>query len=193
MTWEEWKEAARAEVHKVRKTVSAGLDFHSKNKPCDNSPFQTGQTQQVNQSRPITNNNNGIIPMEVDTTNVQNREPFKKLTDDKHEQLQKEGKCFRCHQKGHMAHECPGCTQPNSCPSTTISTRTTTMTDSTTVVEVTPDDSVSNVPVVCTTTVKLKLTHTQQIAKIEEEMSNDERSTYLDSRDMELDFYNVKP
>ena len=27
VTWNDWKDAARAEVHKVRKTISAGLDF----------------------------------------------------------------------------------------------------------------------------------------------------------------------
>ena len=83
VTWEDWKDTARAEVHKVRKTISAGLDFRSqnRNKPQDTSPFQTGQTYRAPQTRPTTNNSS-IVPMEVDATNAQTREPFKRLTDD---------------------------------------------------------------------------------------------------------------
>ena len=46
VTWDDWKDAAQAEVHKVRKTISAGLDFGNRNwnKTRDISPFQTGQT-----------------------------------------------------------------------------------------------------------------------------------------------------
>ena len=70
--WEDWKEAVRAEVHKVRRTISAGLDFGSRNrnKQRDMGPFQTGQTQCTNQSRPATTNS-GIVPMEVDSTTTQ--------------------------------------------------------------------------------------------------------------------------
>ena len=31
ITWEDWKDAAQAEVHKVRKTISAGLNFGNRN------------------------------------------------------------------------------------------------------------------------------------------------------------------
>ena len=155
-------------------------------------PFQTRQTQWTNQPCPIPNNNSRIVPMEVDATNIQNCEPFKKLTKDECKQLQKEGKCFRCHQKGHMAHECLGRSQTSSHTPSTVSACTTMTTDSTTTVKVTPDHSVSNAPVVCTTTVKVKLTHAQQIAVLEEEMSDEECSTYLDSCDMETDFYSVE-
>ena len=109
VTWNNWKDAARAEVHKVRKTISAGLDFGSRNcnKTRDAGLFQTGQTFRAPQTRPSTNNN-GIVPMEVDSTNTQTWEPFKHLTDEERDQLRKDGKCFRCRQKGHMARECPG-------------------------------------------------------------------------------------
>lgn len=193
ITWDKWKEAMQAEVHKVRKTISAGLDFGNwnRNKPCDTGPFQTRQTQ-CTQLCPVMNNNNRIVPMEVDAINTQNREPFKKLTNDECKQLQKEGKCFRCHQTGHMARECPGRPQLTTCTPTNVSMRTTETTNSATAVEVTPDDSVSNAPVIHTMTTKVKLTCAQQIAALEEEMSDEERGTYLDSHDMESDFYNVE-
>ena len=56
---DEWKEATRSEVHKVRKTISTGLDFGSqnRNKPHDTGPFQTGQNQCTPQSHPPANNN----------------------------------------------------------------------------------------------------------------------------------------
>ena len=66
------------------------------------------------------------------------------------------------------------------------------MTDSATTVEVTPDNLVSNAPAVRTTTIKPKLMHAQKIAALKEEMSNEEHSTYLDSHDMGMDFYNVE-
>ena len=66
------------------------------------------------------------------------------------------------------------------------------MNNSDTAVNIMPDDSVSNAPAARVATVIPKLTRAQQIAKIEEEMSNDERSTYLDARDMDQDFYNVE-
>ena len=76
-TMVEWQEAAQGEVHKIRKIIGAGLDFCSKQKPCDHGSFQTGQTQHSNLPRP-TLNNNGIVPMEVDAT--QTHAPFAKLT-----------------------------------------------------------------------------------------------------------------
>lgn len=78
ITWEDWKDTAQAEVHKVRKTISASLDFGNRNwnKPRDASPFQTGQNYRVPQTRPPTNNG-GIVPMEVDSATTQTREPFK--------------------------------------------------------------------------------------------------------------------
>ena len=92
-----------------------------------------------------------------------------------------------------MARECPGHSPPTSRTPTNVLARTTNATDSTTAVEVTPDDSVSNVPVVRTTTVESKLTKAQQILAIEESMDEEERRAYLDARDMGEDFYSVGP
>ena len=66
------------------------------------------------------------------------------------------------------------------------------MTDLTTAVNVTPDNLVSNAPTVHAAMVTPKLTWAQQIVKIEEEMSNEERNVYLDTREMDTDFYNVR-
>ena len=76
---------------------------------------------------------------------------------------------------------------------TNVSARTTSTTDSTTAVEITPDNSVSNTPVACTTTVESKLTKAQQILAIKESMDEEERGAYLDARDMGEDFYSVGP
>ena len=129
--------------------------------------------------------------MEVDAATNQPRAPFKKLTDDEREQYRKEGRCFRCCQKGHMARECAGCPpQTSSSPSSTISARATS--DSTTAVNLTPDDSVSNAPTAWVTTIAAKLALAQQIQKLEEQMSEDKRSAYLDVRLMDSDFYDVR-
>ena len=48
--------------------------------------------------------------------------------------------------------------------------------------------------VVCMAMTKAwKLMHTQQIAQLEEEMSDEEQSAYLDACDMGMDFYDVEP
>ena len=184
-TMEEWKEAVRAEVHKIRKTIAAGLDFRNKTKPRDPGPFQTPRT-----NAPRSNSNGGIVPMEVDAATSQPRTPFKKLTDDKREQYRKEGRCFRFRQKGHMARECTGRPpQTPSSPSSAVSACTTS--DSTMAVNLTPDDSVSNAPTARVTTIAAKLTLAQQIQKLKEQMSEDQRSAYLDARLMDSDFYDV--
>ena len=100
-----------------------------------------------------------------------------------------------------MAHECLGCSPQSSNSSTsglvcTVTTTASTVSDTTTAVnaaaEIAPDDSVSNAPAACVVKITNKLTHAQQIAKLEEEMSDDEQGTYLDSRDMESDFYSAE-
>ena len=41
--------------------------------------------------------------MDVDAATI----PFQKLTDAERENFRKEGRCFRCREKGHMAKNCP--------------------------------------------------------------------------------------
>ena len=182
-TMEEWQDAARKETQKIRKLSSAGLDFRSKNKSRDTGPFHTRQNL-----RPIPprTNNNQIVPMEVDATSTQSRAPFKKLTDEERLQYMKEGKCFRCRLKGHMARECP--TGSTRTPITNPRARNT---------DAASEDEQKNKSETTTATVRTvanepMLTRAQRIAAIEEEMSNEERTTYLDSRDMEADFCNVE-
>ena len=92
-----------------------------------------------------------------------------------------------------MAHECPGRSPPTSRTSTSVSAQTTNTDNSTTAVNITPDDSVSNAPITRVTTVEPKLTKAQQILVIEESMDEEERGAYLDTRDMGEDFYSVGP
>ena len=63
--------------------------------------------------------------------------------------------------------------------------------DSITAVNITPDNLASNASTARVVTIAPKLMHAQQIAKIEEEMDDEERSAYLDARDMDWDFYGV--
>ena len=87
-----------------------------------------------------------------------------------------------------MARECPG--HPSNAPTQSTTARSTTESD--TAIKLTPNDSASNVPAVQTTMVNAKLTRAQQIAKLEEEMDDEEWNAYLDARDMEADFYNAE-
>ena len=124
--------------------------------------------------------------MEVDATSTQPRVPFKKLTDEERLQHMQEGRCFRCRLKGHMARECP---TRNTCPLTTNPRIRNT--------DTTSEDEQEDKIETTTATVQAivnepTLTRAQRIAVIEEEMSNKERATYLDSRDMEADFCSVE-
>ena len=122
--------------------------------------------------------------MEVDTTATQPRTPFKKLTDEERLQHMQEGRCFRCRLKGHMARECP---TRNTRPPTTNPRIQNTDTKS----KDEQEDETETVAMVVRTN-ELTLTRAQRIAAIEEEMSDEERTTYLDNRDMELDFCSVE-
>ena len=182
-TMEEWQDAARKETQKIRKPSSAGLDFRSKNKSRDIGPFHTGQNLRPIPSR---TNNNQIVPMEVDVTSTQSRTPFKKLTDEERLQYMKEGKCFRCRLKGHMARECPA-----------GNTRTPITNPRARNADAVSEDEQENKPKTTTAAIRTvanepMLTRAQRIAAIEEEMSDEERATYLDSRDMEADFCSVE-
>ena len=92
-----------------------------------------------------------------------------------------------------MARECPGRSPSTLRTLTNVSVRTTNTDDSTTAVDITPDDSISSAPVAHVTTVEPKLTKAQQILAIKESMDEEERGAYLDARDMGEDFYSVGP
>jgi hypothetical protein len=90
-TLEEWKEAARKEIVHISEIDNANF----KNRrfiPRDTNTYQN-----------TTPKNNTPVPMDVDATTI----PFQKLTDTDREKYWKEGCCFRCCEKGHMARNCP--------------------------------------------------------------------------------------
>lgn len=64
--------------------------------------------------------------------------------------------------------------------------------DSDMAVRIMPNDSASNAHMVQTTMTAAKLTGNQQIAKLKEEMDDEEQSAYLDAQDMNRDFYSAK-
>jgi hypothetical protein len=96
--------------------------------------------------------------MEVDATNTML--PFKKLTDEECAQYHAKGCCFRCRTQGHMACNCPKNANLDCQNSVNIQTN------------VTATLSVPPSP---------KLTLTQQIHMLEDEMTEEEHSAYLDA------------
>ena len=178
-----WQEAARKEVKRAREIENQGLNNFRRNQQSrDPGNFQTNQR---NNTSTRTNNNNQIVPMEVDGTTI----PFQKLTDEERIQYRKEGRCFRCRQQGHMASRCPKNANRNTSnqTNTTVRETTTTTTTPTTTVTTTPPDAV-----ITPTPPGPKLTRAQRIRAIEEEMDEDERGAYLDARDMGEDFCNAE-
>ena len=172
-TIEEWKAAARTEVARAKEKYNAGLTGNQR----QNLPKQGTYTQ--NQSRAQSNSSgSGIVLMEVDSAVGQMN--FKKLTPEERTQLAKEGRCFRCRLQGHMARDCPKNSNRNSntntCEATTSNKDT---------------DSSSKTPSTTTPTNSTKLTRAQQIRALEEAMEDEERATYLDSRDMGADFWSA--
>ena len=180
-TMDEWKAAARTEVARAKEKYNAGLlnsqwRNNNQQRPRDTGNFHTSQTQ------PRSNNNTsnlGIVPMDVDAANAV---PFKRLTPEEQAQLAKEGRCFRCRLQGHMARECPKNKNPMARSNDTTTATTTTTT--------TPGDKPSN-PAPVTPPTKSQLTRVQQIRALEEAMGEEERSAYLDSRDMGEDFWSA--
>ena len=116
--------------------------------------------------------------MEVDNATGQTN--FKKLTPEERAQLAKEGRCFRCRLQGHMARDCPKNLNRNFNPNA----RETTTENKTT-------NSSSKTPPTTNPTNPTKLTRAQQIRTLEEAMEDEERATYLDSRDMGADFWSA--
>ena len=173
-TIDEWKAAARTEVAHTKEKYNAGLtgnQHQNPPKPGTYSNTQTSSCTQLNQS------NSSIVPMEVNNTTAQTN--FKKLTPEERAQLAKEGRCFQCRLQGHMARDC----LKNANWNINLST-----------CETTTKNKSSNSPPKPTstsTTPPTKLTRAQQIRTLEEAMEDEERATYLDSRDMGSDFWSA--
>ena len=165
-TIEEWKAAARIEVARAKEKYNAGLTGNQRRYAPKNGGYQNTQTQpraQPNQS------NSGVVPMEVDSATGTNN--FKKLTPEERAQLTKEGRCFRCRLQGHMARDCPK--NANRKPNSNVR-------------ETTTETKVPDPPISTN-----KLTRAQQIRALEEAMEDEERATYLDTRDMGSDFWSA--
>jgi hypothetical protein len=105
--------------------------------------------------------------MDVDTTTI----PFQKLTDADREKYRKEGRCFRCREKGHMSRNCP--------KNDKAVIKTTVVPTPTTPITPIPTANIG------------KLTKAQQIRALEDAMTDEERGEYLDTRDGGEDFYNA--
>jgi hypothetical protein len=154
-TLDEWKEAARKEVVRISEIDNANF----KNRrfiPRDTNTYQSN-----------TAKNNNPVPMDVDATTI----PFQKLTDADREKYRKEGRCFRCREKGHMARQCPKNNKAN--------VKTMDVPTSTTPTTPTPAANIT------------KLTKAQQIRALEDAMTEEERGEYLDTCDGGEDFYDA--
>ena len=115
--------------------------------------------------------------MEVDSATGQTN--FKKLTPEERAQLAKEGRCFCCRLQGHMARDCPKNSNRNF---SSNARETTTENKTTNSSKTSPTTNPTN---------STKLTRAQQIRALEEAMEDEERATYLDSRDMGADFWSA--
>ena len=168
-TIDEWKAAARTEVARAKEKYNAGLTGNQRRSPPKSGNYTTPNLSRAQPSP----NNSGIVPMEVDNATGQSN--FKKLTPEERAQLAKEGRCFRCRLQGHMARDCLKNSNRNfnACETTT---------------ENKTNDSPSKSTAPPTTP---KLTRAQQIRALEEAMEDEERATYLDSRDMGADFWSA--
>ena len=172
-TMGEWKAAARVKVARSKEKYNAGLmgTQQCNQKPHDFRNYQS--SPRTNQS----NQNSGVVPMEVDMVSAQTN--FKKLTPKECTQLTKEGRCFQCRLQGHMARNCPKNANRNF--NSSACEQITTNHDKTI------DSSSTSAP----TTPPTKLTKAQQVRAIEESMTDEECTSYLDSRDMGLDFWSA--
>jgi hypothetical protein len=152
-TLEEWKEAARKEIVRISEIDNANF----KNRrfiPCDTNTYQNN-----------TPKNNTPVPMDINATTI----PFQKLTDADREKYRKEGRCFRCREKGHMARNCP---KNNKAVIKTADVPT-------------PDTLTTPTANV------VKLMKAQQIRALEDAMTDEERGEYLDTRNEGEDFYDA--
>jgi hypothetical protein len=119
--------------------------------------------------------------MDVDAANVTQ---FQKLTPEEHAQLAKEGRCFRCCLQGHMACNCPKNTNNTNPTIHTNETPAPTKTSTPATVQTTQPSAPNSSTI--------KLTCAQQIRALKEAMADEERSEYLDTRNMGQDFWSAR-
>ena len=169
-TFEEWNSAARTEVARAKEKYNMGLmgppQRSNQHPPRD---YGTHQNKTTSTQHP----NSQHVPMEVDATTTTK---FQKLTPEEHDQLAKEGRCFRCRLQGHLARNCPKNAAPpakarEAAPSPD---------------KTTPDSPPTPPPK------GDKLTRAQKIRALEAEMEEEERAQYMDSRDMGEDFWSAR-
>ena len=175
-TIDEWKAAARTEVARAKEKYNAGLTGNQRRNPPKSGTYTNNPTSSRAQ---LSSNNNGVVPMEVDSATGQIN--FKKLTPEERTQLAKEGRCFCCQLQGHMARDC----LKNSNQNFNMNARETTTND-------TNNKSPSKNPTTTGDATSTKLTRAQQIRALEEDMEDEERATYLDARDMGSDFWSAR-
>jgi hypothetical protein len=178
-TMVEWQTAARKEVSKIKELQSSGLVG-----PRRNQTSRDGHSYQNTSQRAHSNSSNSQhVPMDVDAANATT--PFKKLTDEERAQYRAEGRCFRCRTQGHMARNCPkNANAQNVSGQRNINAREASVTPPTNPVTPPTPPSTSSVP----PPPPPKLSYAQQIRALEAKMSDEERSLYLDARDMGEDF-----
>jgi hypothetical protein len=178
-TMVEWQTAARKEVSKVKELQSSGLIG-----PRRNQTSRDGHSYQSTSQRAHSNSsNNQHVPMDVDAANITT--PFKKLTDKERAQYRAEGRCFRCRTQGHMARNCPkNANAQNVSGQRNTNAREASVVPPTNPVTPTTPSSTSSAP----PPPPPKLSYAQQIRALEAKMSDEERSLYLDARDMGEDF-----
>jgi hypothetical protein len=179
---DEWQNAARKEVAKIKELQSSGLAGPRRNQTSrDNHAYQnTGQRSQ-------TSWNSEHVPMDIDATNVTT--PFKKLTDEERAQYRAEGRCFRCRTQGHMARNCPkNANAPNISNRQNANVRETSASSTNTPVTPPTSSSTPSVP----PPPPPKLSYAQQIRALEAKMSDEEQLLYLDACDMGEDFCSAR-
>jgi hypothetical protein len=176
---DEWQNAARKEVAKIKELQSSGLIGTRRNQIS-----RDGHSYQNTSQRAHSNSlNNQHVPMDVDAANITT--PFKKLTDEERAQYRAEGRCFRCRTQGHMARNCPkNANAQNVSGQRSPNAREASVVPPTNPVTPTTPSSTSSVP----PPPPPKLSYAQQIRALEAKMSDEERSLYLDARDMGEDF-----
>jgi hypothetical protein len=158
-------------------------EFGTRRAPPEPTSRDGHSYQNTSQRAHSNSSNSQHVPMDVDAANITT--PFKKLTDEERAQYRAEGRCFRCRTQGHMARNCPkNANAQNVSGQRNTNAREASVVPPTNPVTPTTSSSTSSVP----PPPPPKLSYAQQIRALEAKMSDEERSLYLDARDMGEDF-----